>query len=189
MSFRRMRTALRATLGYIWGKHVRELLQYPWRLFILADRRQPFGVKEAVLREWVSKRGCCLPEGLARRLKQSATDVTCVSFRSFLYRLAWVMRLTIADVEVRHARNRSSAGNSGNTDFSNIAAMYLIHEYAALMRASVLSSSGFSIRENDNNWKGGIMPESNPIGFDDCLLIMIPARGPQTALFWSTLDA
>lgn len=60
------------------------------------------------------------------------------STTTFLYWFARMARLTTADVEVRHARNNTSAGKNGDTEFSGIAAQYVNAEYSELRRAAVV---------------------------------------------------
>lgn len=118
-----------------------ELHQFPWRLVSLADSRTTAAQKDLIRESWENVSECCLPEGMARRLKANGIDVESAEMLSFLRWFARMARLTVADVEVRHARNNVSAGATGNIDFANIVAQYILAEYSELVRASVLSSA------------------------------------------------
>ena len=116
-SWRRLRVALRATMGYIWRTHMWELRQYPWRLMILGDKRQHAAAVDSLMCEWNALQPCCVPEGLARRFKLGNVQVQDQSTKALLYWIAYMHRLTVADVETRHARNSHSASSSGHVDF------------------------------------------------------------------------
>ena len=136
----KLRRSLRATMCYLWRKHSHEFAQYPWKLFALADARQSAAAKASIQHDWAQRSACCLPEGFTRRLKDADIDIMDERFGHFMYWFAYLARLTVADIEVRHARNSSNAGG-GREDFSNVVAQYLAQEYASLMRAGVLSTT------------------------------------------------
>lgn len=138
-SWRRLRVALRSTMAFVWRKHVREVVQYPWKLVLLADPRAAPAQREAVVEEFTTTNACCLPSGFSRTLRLAGADLTAHNTHRLLYWFAHMVRLTTADVEVRHARNSVSAGKTGNMDFSNVVSQYVIAEYSELRRASVLS--------------------------------------------------
>ena len=126
-------------MAFIWRKHINELAQFPWRLALLADPMAPASMKAKVAKEFSSASACCLPEGLARRLKASGKDIQSESVLTFLFWWSSMVRLTVGDIEVRHARNNTSGGGAKNADFSTIVAHYILAEYAELTRAAVLA--------------------------------------------------
>ena len=129
-------------MAYIWRKHVLELTGYPWKLLRLADHRVSAEVKASIRHDFASARECCLPAGFSRAMKKSGIDLQSENTLQFLYWYAHMINMTTADVEVRHARNNTSAGTSGNNDFGNIASQYIITEFAHLKRCMVVSHLG-----------------------------------------------
>lgn len=138
----RLRSALRATLCYIWRKHLHNLRQFPWRLVTLADDGATPEEKNQVKETWSGTNECCLPQGMARNWMAAGVDLDCPNILRFLHGLAFVTRMTVADIEVRHARNNQTAGTSGNLDFSQVVAEYIATEFSELVRSTVLSSAG-----------------------------------------------
>lgn len=132
---------MRSTMAYLWRKHFHELSQYPWRLVSIADPSAPPSMKSDIIQDFGSHNPCCLPKGVARSLREEGADLQGGETTSFLFWFAHMARLTTADVEVRHARNSTSAGKTGNTAFSGIAAQYVVVEYAELRRASVMAAT------------------------------------------------
>ena len=80
-SWRRLRVALRATMAYVWRKHVKELSGHPWKLLKLADERACVAEKDAIAAEFESMPECCLPHGMARTLKAAKADVRSPSYQ------------------------------------------------------------------------------------------------------------
>lgn len=128
-------------MAFLWRKHAHELNEFPWKLLMLGDCQAPHEAKACVAAEFKCAAPCCLPAGLARTLRQSGQDVQSPGSVSLLYWTGKLLRLTIADVEVRHARNATSAGRSGNVDFSGIVAQYVLAEYSELRRAGVMAAT------------------------------------------------
>ena len=140
VSWMRLRVALRATMAYIWRKHVLEFSGWPWKLLKLADERTGIAEKDAIAKEFDSTPECCLPHGMTRTLKAANADVRCPRIREFLYWVAFLLRMTVADVETRHARNNntsSAKAGAKNTSFTTIATAYVAAEYASLRRSSL----------------------------------------------------
>lgn len=138
-SWKRLRVALRSTMTSIWRQHVHELSQYPWTLLSLVDAPAPQRLKHSIIQDWESEEPCCLPEGLARRFKDANVDFMSSDTQIFRFWFAFMVQLTVADVEVRHARNQVAAGATGNVDFANIVASCIAAEYSELKRSAVLS--------------------------------------------------
>lgn len=141
-SWVRLRSALRATLCYIWRKHLHNLRQFPWRLVTLADDEATPEEKNQVKEAWSGTNECCLPQGMARNWMAAGVDLDCPNILRFLHWLAFMTRMTVADIEVRHARNNQTAGTSGNLDFSQVVSEYIATEFSELVRSNVLSSVG-----------------------------------------------
>ena len=121
-------------MTYIWRKHILELTSPPWKILRLADPTTPADVKQSIRQEFASTRRCCLPPGLAVALKVAKVDLLSEDTLQFLYWYARMIRLTAADVEARRSRNNHSSGTSGNIDFGNIAAQYVLNEFSHLKR-------------------------------------------------------
>ena len=124
-----LRRGLRGTMAWVWRKHVHKFRTCPWLLVVLGDARAPPRVKDAILEQWEASSACCLRPGMARNMKECGVDATALGTRewqSFVWRFACILRLTIADIEVRHPRNtRSGGGGHGNTSFAHIVANYV----------------------------------------------------------------
>ena len=139
-SWRRLRVALRATMAYVWRKHVKELSGYPWKLLRLADERATDADKEAIVAEFNATPECCLPHGMARTLKAAKANLLSPHIKEFLYWTAFMLRMTVADVETRHARNLRTSGSkagSNNVNFSTVVTQYVAAEYSDLRRSAV----------------------------------------------------
>ena len=126
-------------MSFIWRKHVHCFGQYPWKLLGIADPRLETEAKGALIAEFEARAECCLPHGLARTMKASGLDLRDARTTQFLYWYAFMVRMTVADVEVRHARNNATSSAAGMAcDFSNIVAQYVVAEFSELRRAGVI---------------------------------------------------
>jgi hypothetical protein len=74
-------------------------------------------------------------------------------WQSLLFWFAYMVAMTLADVEVRHARNRATSNKHGLTKFNNFCATYTNKEAACLTKASkkqcLLMAAGSSERASD----------------------------------------
>ena len=119
---------------------MKELSGHPWKLLKLADERACVAEKDAIAAEFESMPECCLPHGMARTLKAAKADVRSPHIKEFFYWVAFLLRLTVADVESRHARNlRTSGGKAGHghVSFTTVATQYVAAEYSDLRRSAV----------------------------------------------------
>ena len=153
-SWRKARAAIRATMCFIWRKHVHELQQYPWKLLGLGDPRMEPMARQALINDFGATKACCLPRGLARSAQIAQVDLASDVARQFMYWFAFMTRMTVADVEVRHARNNhtSGYGHAQALDFSSIVAQYIIAEYATMRSSSI--ATGWRARHTDASANG-----------------------------------
>ena len=106
------------------------------KVFLLADTRCLSHEKQDFLSKLRSTRFCCLPPGLCRQLRHrgvSTTDLSEPEWARCLLAGAWAMWLSIACVELRHARNRVLAQRP--MPFHTFSACSLHAEAFELMRA------------------------------------------------------
>ena len=137
----RLRTAVRTVMANVWRKHVRELQQFPWVLATLADDKATAEQLDVIFDRWRQTSPCCHPDGMSRRLRQHDVDLRTPSMKWFLRWWAYMVRLTTADIEVRHPRNTVSAGSSDMVDFSSVVAQYVNTEYSELSRCATFATA------------------------------------------------
>ena len=133
------RRSVMCCLAWFWRKHVKRLSSFPWRLVTLADSRATMDTKEEVMRAWDATDACCLMPGMARRLKEMGlrgADFMEATWQTILYWIAFSLKLSIADIETRHPRNKVSCNTNGKTSFSLVVSHYVCAEYTEMVRAA-----------------------------------------------------
>ena len=73
----------------------------------------------------------------ARSLRAAKVNVQSASCKEFFYWTAFMLRMTVADVETHHSRNLRTSGlsKSGNVSFTTIATQYVATEQSDLRRS------------------------------------------------------
>ena len=90
--------------------------------------------------QWDALNPCCARPGLARELRRQAVSSNdfCTSFQSGLLRgLAHSSRITVADCELRHARNRSVTCSNGRTGYAAFCVSSILDEAKLLQNQSL----------------------------------------------------
>ena len=108
------RCLLTASAG-IARRHRNYLQRWPWPLFRLGDARCSLDCRREVAQAFVSQRSCCLPPGLARRLRErlagngdeNAVDWLTGPGAAAFRGAARELKLSIAGVERLHSLNRA----------------------------------------------------------------------------------
>ena len=107
---------------------------------VLVDDRADDDVKATAISEWDALNQCCARPGLARSLRrQSISGVDlCHSFHAGILRgLAHSSRITVADCELRHARNRIFTNSNGRTGYASFCVSSVLDETKLLHKQSV----------------------------------------------------
>lgn len=91
-------------MAWVWRKIRRRFEDFPFKLFRLTDARCPASDKDRLCREWDSARPCCLRPSMAASMKRSgitSADLMGPDWHKVLRSAASVLRLTVADIELR----------------------------------------------------------------------------------------
>ena len=125
-------------------------MQWPWRLFILADHREESAQSAmTVAYDFLKERECCLPPGFARRLAAKvhvacpvhvdAVSLMCSDRLRYALRGAgWGLKLSIVTVERLHSVNRARASTHAKMGWQAFAAKAVLAEaraHASALRA------------------------------------------------------
>ena len=127
---RDLRRALVSLYGWVYRRHVVYWQQFPWTLTQLVDDEADPAVVQQVKDRWDMSHACCVSAGLARDLKRRhvtsdmlAHDPT---WRALLKGVAFLLDMSIADVECKHALSRHWA----DRPFPTITAKHINREAA-----------------------------------------------------------
>ena len=107
---------------------------------VLADDRADEVLRDEILVEWESQSACCLTPGIARMMKLVgviAEELLLPQWQTMLYWIAFALKLSVADIETRHPRNKNSCAPNGCSSWSTIVSNYVCAEHTALTRAQV----------------------------------------------------
>ncbi|CAE7350608.1 unnamed protein product [Symbiodinium microadriaticum] len=132
------------TSCWIFRRHYEYLHSDSFLIAIVGDEQADPQVLSSFLSSWRVKSWCCVPPGLARALKArhvTAEDLQTSRWKKILFWFAATLQLSIADVEVKHAANRSNA----ESGFSTIAAKFVnsdSHLVARQARQKIWPSKG-----------------------------------------------
>ena len=133
---RTLRRLLLAAASQVYHRLSR-YMKWPLLLLMLVDPRS-MRLPSDLLQEFHNLRPCCLPAGLARRLRElgfGASLVLSVAEKKFLRALARLITMVVADVEWRHARNRARSHKNGQTAWGIFAATSINGEARVLHEA------------------------------------------------------
>lgn len=135
---RLLRRILLLVSAWLFRRHIVPLSEPPWSLCVVSSTKATPTQKMKACESFDSLNSCCLRAGLARSLKDRGVTGPALlteKWRRILYTLSAVADLQIADVEVRHARNRKFANAFGRTGWPQFVAAYVNREAHALHRA------------------------------------------------------
>ena len=141
---REIRRIMLFTSCWIFRRHYEYLHSDSFLIAIVGDEQADPQVLSSFLSSWRVKSWCCVPPGLARALKArhvTAEDLQTSRWKKILFWFAATLQLSIADVEVKHAANRSNA----ESGFSTIAAKFVnsdSHLVARQARQKIWPSKG-----------------------------------------------
>lgn len=108
-----LRRSILAAMSGIWRRHAKRLQE--WALFSIADVRRPYHEREDICRRFLGTRPCCLKSSSWRRLwyrldalsNQQARLEALLALQPVFLHAGWRLKLTIAEVERCHARNKA----------------------------------------------------------------------------------
>ena len=103
----RLRRSVRSSSAWTWFRH-RDYQKYPWRFAAIGDSRLPQDEKMEIWRIFYDMRACCTHFGFCQRLRELYPEWHSLSFiicERLFYRWACAARISIVDIECRHARN------------------------------------------------------------------------------------
>lgn len=130
--FRRL--VLAASASLYWRLHL-VLKPWPWALVALGDSRLSQQAREAVCRQFLLVRYCCLNPGFGRKLKEKhklASIQVMTSPRWGQFSAMWSehLNLTIADIEFSHVRNcrRAQRATNSSLSWTSFCAWYINQE-------------------------------------------------------------
>ena len=109
---RKFRRAIRIASANIEWRHCREYLCNRGHLHLLGlcDRRIPFEQRVARFNIFQTIEPCCMRWGMARKIRRSKVNLMSEVWQRVSWRLACIIKLSICDVECRHARCKRSIG-------------------------------------------------------------------------------
>eukprot|EP00972_Heterocapsa_arctica_P005766 852006-Heterocapsa_arctica.AAC.1 len=106
-----LRRAILAAAGAVYRRHVVYLRR--WRFWAIADPRLCNETRVGLARELLNMPSCCLRPGMYEQLVERAKQVAeadrpglLLQWSPAMLAAAWQMRLSIADIERCHAKNR-----------------------------------------------------------------------------------
>lgn len=126
---------------------------------VLIDDRADDCTKDKAKNQWDLLNPCCARPGLARTLRQQqicSGDLSHGYESGLLKGLACSARITVADCELRHARNRTFTSSNGRTGYASFCVSSILDESkllhthalaAAQSRDCVKNVSGLSLLE------------------------------------------
>lgn len=98
---------------------------------VLLDSRAPPEVVDAATFQWNMLSPCCARPGFARNLRSAsvrAEDLLNTQWNGVLQGIALSAHLTVADCELRHARNRLAASSNGRTSYPSFCVSSILDE-------------------------------------------------------------
>ena len=110
---------------------------------VLVDDRATEDAKNAAAMQWDLLNPCCARPGFARELRsqQITGHQLCQGSQSGLLRgLACSARTTVADCELRHARNRKNTNTNGRTGYPHFCVSSILDESALQQKHSLASA-------------------------------------------------
>jgi hypothetical protein len=123
-----LRRAILAAAGAVYRRHVVYLRR--WRFWVIADPRLCNGARLALARELLDMPPCCLRPGMYEQMVERAKQVAkadrpglLLQWSPAMVAAAFEMRLSIADIERCHAKNRRRT--HAQNRFSLLAARFL----------------------------------------------------------------
>ena len=167
---RGLRRAILTLACLIHRRFTLHIKAFPWRLATLGDPRASADEKNDMWQDFLDTMPCCLPPGMSRtlqaRAKASPDPVAWSKDPAWQEACLWwgrLLTLTSADVEFRHARNRSGANKYGQTGMEQFAAKYVHHE-AATTFVAANADAAFIAGQGDEGtrpaWGGNGNPPS-----------------------------
>lgn len=111
---------------------------------VLIDDRASEGVKEAAETQWNILNPCCGRPGMVRTLRRRnicAQDLSHSHESKFLKGLVCSARVTVADCELRHARNRTFTSSTGRTGYTSFCVSSILDESKLLHSHSLGSAA------------------------------------------------
>ena len=111
---------------------------------VLIDDRANEGVKDAAATQWDTLSPCCGRPGMVRTLRRQHTcarDLSQSHESGFLKGLVCSARVTVADCELRHARNRTFTSSTGRTGYTSFCVSSILDESKLLHSHSLGSAA------------------------------------------------
>ena len=123
---RQLRRAIRIASANIWWRHCREYLCDKAHLHLLGlcDLRIPFDIRLHRFNRFLEIEPCCIRFGFARILRRLKCDLLGPTWQRVLWRISIICKLSICDIECRHARCKRSLGHG--MAWAHFAATYVI---------------------------------------------------------------
>ncbi len=125
---RQLRRAIRIASANIWWRHCREYLCDKAHLHLLGlcDLRIPFDIRLQRFNRFLEIEPCCIRFGFARNLRRLKCGLSAPTWQRVLWRISIICKLSICDIECRHARCKRSLGHG--MAWAHFAATYVIDE-------------------------------------------------------------
>ena len=125
---RLFRRLIRVCSAWVFYKHQRKFWTWPYRLFAVADTRLSQREKLNLADDFWATNACCMVWGMARSIRNmAAVDLLSPSWTRVFFRVSTVARLSVADIECRHARNKRAAASKA-MEFAQLGGLFIIAE-------------------------------------------------------------
>ena len=131
-----LQVAVFATAGWVYRRHIRPMLGYPWQLFGLGDPRSSRRTRVRIIEGFLEKPPCGYRPGWARRPRGRNPTVDVLeppAWRQATGAAARGLKMTIPNIEWRHAWSR--AHSTPGASWHAMSASYTHHEAVCLLCA------------------------------------------------------
>jgi hypothetical protein len=127
---------------------------WPWRLALLIDTRLQLEERKSIARTFLKSNLCDLDPYFSKRLREKHPDLTCEElfgnqWQRFFSAWAFMVGLTVSQIEDRHARNRKKA--APGMAWSHFASMFVNSEATCQMNARMETISRTMAEDSSNN--------------------------------------
>ena len=107
---RELRRHILSAMVLVHRRHILPLQRWPWPLLAVCDRRRSEPERASIISNFYKTPPCCKQVGFARDLQecvsQAEFESDIVNYEWFFLMIAFLLRMSIASVERRHAVHR-----------------------------------------------------------------------------------
>ena len=157
-----VRRCILLATAHVYRYHAKMFFaEWPWPLVAAADPRTSSAERLSVIRRFLDKNHCCIPFGLARKLRDlDEAELAGSTWQAILLFMAWLVRASVASVETLHARSRRLADPQMN--WETFVSNFVSEEARANSDVDGKPRNGAKPAEPDEPWDW-VDPSAQPI--------------------------